>query len=152
RRFGGIQPAIDVAAKDGGGTVYVPAGRYVCGTIRLRSRISIWLDNGATMVMSPDDSAFDPPERLDYDPHADRATSYFAHALLAGDNLEDIAIFGQGAIDGNRTRGGGPKPIALKRCRNVSIRGIAIRNAPSYNISLLGCEYVEIDGVTIRNG
>src|SRR5262249_25584549 len=31
-------------------------------------------------------------------------------------------------------------------------RGITIRNAPSYNISLLGCEYVEIDGVTIRSG
>jgi polygalacturonase len=152
RRLGGLEQAIDAAAKAGGGTVYVPAGRYVCGTIHLRSHVSIWLDNGATLTMSPDPAAFDKPERLDYDPHADGATSFFRNGLLVGEQLEDIAIFGQGAIDGNRTRSGGPKAISLKRCRNVSIRGITIRNAPGYNISLLGCEYVEIDGVTIRNG
>src|SRR6185312_1245248 len=113
---------------------------------------SIWLDNGATLVMDADPAAFDPAETLNYDPHADRETSYFRNGLLVGDRLEDIAIFGQGTIDGARTRAGGPKAISLKRCRNVSIRGVTMRNAPSYNISLLGCDYVDIDGVTIRDG
>ena len=152
RRFGGLQNAIDAAARDGGGTVYVPAGRYVCGTIHLQSHVSVWLDNGATLAMSSDPAAFDPPEALNYDPHADRSTSFFHNGLFVGEQLDQVAIFGQGAIDGHRTRGGGPKPISLKRCRNVSIRGITIANAPNYNISLLGCDYVDIDGVTIRNG
>ncbi len=152
RRFASLQGAIDAAAGAGGGTVYVPAGRIVSGTIHLRSHVSLWLDNGATLVMSEDHAALDPPEDLGYDPHADPATSRFQNALIAGEDLEHVAIFGQGTIDANRTRGGGPKSIALKRCRNVSIRGITMLNGPSYNISLLGCEYVDIDGVTIRNG
>src|SRR3979409_378484 len=59
---------------------------------------------------------------------------------------------GQGKIDGNGTRLEAPKPIALKRCRNVRIHDLTIANAPNYNISLLGCDGVNILGVTIRNG
>lgn len=152
RRAGGIQKAIDSAAAAGGGTVYVTAGRLVIGTVRLRSNVSLWLDNGAVLAMDPNPAAFDAPEILGYDPHADRSTAYFHNGMIVGDGLENVAIYGQGTIDGNRERGGGPKPISLKRCRNVAIHGITIRNAPNYNISLLGCEHVEIDGVTIRNG
>ncbi len=147
-----IQRAIEAASEKGGGSVYIPAGRHVCGTIRLKSRISLWIDNGATLVMSPNDADFDAAEQLPFDPAADRATSRFRHGLLTGEDLDDVAIFGQGSIDGNRTRSGGPKPISLKRCRRVAIRDISMRNAGSYNISLLGCEDVRISGVTIRNG
>lgn len=148
----GIQRAIDAAAEKGGGTVYVPAGRYVCGTIRLKSRISLWIDNGASLMMSPNDADFDAAEQLPYNPASDRATSRFRFGFLTGEDLDDVTIFGQGTIDGNRTRSGGPKPISLKRCRRVAIRDIAMRNAGSYNISLLGCEDVRISGVSIRNG
>ena len=144
-----IQKAIDAA---GAGTVLIPAGRYLCGTIRLRSNLTLWLDNGATLVMSPRESDFAPPEQLAYNPHADSATSLFRHSLLSGEDLHDVAIRGEGLIDGNRGKSGGPKPIALKRCTNVSICGITIERAPNYNISLLGCDSVNIDGVSIRKG
>lgn len=147
-----LQRAIDEAQQRGGGTVHVPPGRYVCGTLQLRSNVSLWLDSGATLVMSPDEGDFLTPEKLSYDPKTDRATADFRFALLTGDSVNNIAIFGEGTIDCNRTKGGGPKPIALRRCSHVSIRGITIRNSPSYNISLLGCEFVTIDGVTIQNG
>ena len=42
--------------------------------------------------------------------------------------------------------------VALRRCLHVSLRGITIRNARNYNISMLGCQYVDIDGVTIQGG
>jgi hypothetical protein len=51
-----------------------------------------------------------------------------------------------------RAKRGGPKPIALKLCRNILVRDLTIENAPNYNISLLGCDSVAILGVTIRNG
>ena len=102
--------------------------------------------------MSADAADFLSPEDLSYDPKADRATANFHVALLTGDGLENVTIFGEGTIDCNRAKGGGPKPIALRRCSHVNIRGITIRSAPSYNISLLGCDYVLIDGVTIQNG
>lgn len=66
--------------------------------------------------------------------------------------LQHVGIFGPGRIDGNRTKRGGPKPIALKQCRNIQIHDLTIDNAPNYNISLLGCDKVDIVGVTIRNG
>ena len=92
------------------------AGRSTCAATSRSGSITAQL-----LTMSPDPAAFDKPERLDYDPHADAATSFFRNGLLVGEQLEDVAIFGQGVIDGNRTRSGGPKAISLKRCRNVSI-------------------------------
>lgn len=128
-----LQSALDAAHQRGGGTIHLDAGRYLCGTLNWRSNVSIWLDNGASLVMSPDNKDF-------------------SGALLNADDAESIAIFGQGTIDCNRTRGGGPKPITLRRSRRASIRGITIRSAPSYNISMVGCDYVDIDGITILNG
>ena len=69
-----------------------------------------------------------------------------------GAGLQDLSIVGPGRIDGNRRSRGGPKPIALKECRDVTIRDLTLENAPNYNISLLGCDHVDIRGVTIRNG
>src|SRR5262249_53425289 len=76
----------------------------------------------------------------------------FHQALIWAEDAERIAITGTGTIDGNRKRRGGPKPIALKRCKFVAIRGVTIRDSPNYCISLLGTDYVAIDGVTILNG
>jgi len=118
----------------------------------MRSRVTLWLGNGATLVMSKDATEFLPPEKLAYDPKANFATSNFHVALIVGDGLEHVSIAGEGEIDCDYTKSGGPKPIALRRCSNVLVRDITIRNAPSYNISLLGCEFVTIDNVTIRNG
>jgi glycosyl hydrolase family 28 len=72
--------------------------------------------------------------------------------LIWGEDLEHIGITGSGVIDANFRKRGGPKPIALKRCRYVTIKGIQILNAPNYAISMLGTDDVNIDGVTILNG
>jgi len=146
-----IQAAIDAAGQSGG-TVSFPPGEYLSGTLHLRSHITLRLDTGATLIASKDDADFDPVERLGYDSFSDPETSDFRFALLQGHNLANLSIFGPGQIDGNRTRREGPKPIALKLCRNVRIHDLTIANAPNYNISLLGCDGVNILGVTIRNG
>jgi polygalacturonase len=149
-----LQRAIDQAHECGGGTVYLAAGHYVSGSLLLRSNVSLWLDNGSILAMSADATEFLPAEKLTYDPGANQATSDFHVALLVGDAVEHIAVFGEGIIDceQGKPKGGGPKPIALRRCMHVSLRGITIRNARNYNISMLGCQFVNIDGVTILNG
>ena len=148
-----LQRALDEAQTRGGGTVLIPAGNYVSGTLLLRSNVSIWLDNGAILSLSPDNAEFLPVEKLSYDPDANQATSDFHVALFAGDGLEHIAINGEGVIECDRgVKGGGPKPIALRRCNYVRLRGITLRNAANYNISMLGCDFVDIDGVTILTG
>ena len=145
-----IQAAIEAAGP--GGAVFFPPGDYLAGTLRLRDRLVLHLAAGATLVASPDDGDFDAYEKLEYATFADRETTDFSFALLQGRRVQHVGILGPGRIDGNRRSRGGPKPIALKQCRHVTIRGVTIENAPNYNISLLGCDHVDIRDVTIRNG
>jgi polygalacturonase len=146
-----IQRALDDAMAKGGGTVTVSAGTYRCGTIHLRSRVTLHLANGAVLLGSPNDADFDAKEKLPYPVLEDEETQYFHRALVTGEDLENVAITGEGVIDGNRSRRRGPKTLAIKNSRHISIRGITVRNSPNYSISLLGCEYVDINGVTVLN-
>jgi len=86
-------------AREGGGTVYVPAGQYRCGTLRLSSRLAFWIGAGAVLRMSERQKDFSPPETLPYPPYADRATSRFRYALLWGEELDHVTIRGEGRID-----------------------------------------------------
>ena len=147
-----VNSAIETCAKAGGGTVYFAAGTYLCGSLHLRSGVTLWIDAGATIKASPNNADFDPIETLGFKNDADDETSFFHHALIWGEDVERIAIVGQGTIDGNRTKRHGPKNIALKRCKFVTIRDVRLLNCPNYNISMLGTDNVNIDGVTILNG
>ncbi len=147
-----VQTAIDAAEKEGGGVVFVPAGNYLCGTVHLKSNITIEIAPGAMISASPERADFDPYEKLTYQTGSDEETTYFHYGLLTGEDIHNVAIVGGGTLDGNRAKRGGPKPIALKKCQHVAIRGITIRNAPNYSISFLGCDDVDVDGVTILSG
>src|SRR6266511_3545746 len=138
------------AAGKSGGTVYFPAGEYVSGTLHLRTRVALRLAARATLIASSDDADFDPYEELGYDSFADRETSDMTFSLLQGRGLQHVSISGPGGIDGNRTRRGGPKLIALKQCRDIRIHDLTFASAPNYNISLLGCDGADIVGITIR--
>jgi hypothetical protein len=146
-----IQHAIDAAHRLGGGIVRLPAGTWLSGTLHLRSRVTVDIGPGAVLLASPSDADFAPPAPLSFATGSDIETIDFANALLAGRNLERIAIVGGGVIDMNRTRRGGPKPIALKRCRFVTVRDLTVRHAPNYCVSLGACDDVQIEGVTIRD-
>lgn len=147
-----LQAAIDKASSSGGGTVDIPPGTYLCGTVQLKSRVTLHLHAGATIKASPKQEDFAPYETLSFKPVDDNETTFFHHALLMADDAEGISILGQGTVDGNRLKRGGPKTIALKNSRRITIRGITVRNSPNYSISMLGCDHVDIDGVSIFNG
>ncbi len=144
-----IQAAIDACRRHGGGTVYLPPGTYLSGSLHLQNGVGLHLDHGATLLASKSKEDFDPYERLGFKNDADQETSFFHHALVWAEDVERIAITGTGTIDGNRDRRGGPKMIALKRCKHVTIKELTLNHAPNYAISLLGTDYVNIDGVTI---
>jgi len=146
-----IQRAIDAAHKLGGGTVRLPAGVWPSGTLHLRSRITLELGSGAVLLASPDDADFAPPESPGFVTASDIETIDFAHALIAGRDLERVAIVGAGVIDMNRRGRGGPKPIAFKGCRFVTVRDVTILHAPNYCVSLGACDDVRVEGVTIRD-
>ena len=147
-----LQKAIDAAVDRGGGTVWVPAGKYLCGTVHLKSNVTLHLDNGAVILASTDNGDFDTYETLPFKSVSDNETTFFHHGLLVAEDAHNIAITGQGIVDGNRPRRRGPKTVSIKNCQYVSIRGITVQNSPNYSISFWGTDYIDIDGVTILNG
>jgi hypothetical protein len=146
-----LQHAIDTVHRRGGGIVHLPAGTWVSGTLHLRSGLTIELAPGAVLLASPDREDFAPHEKLPFPSDSNIDTLGFARALLSGCDLERITIRGAGVIDMNRDRRYGPKPIALKRCRFVTVQGVTIVRSPSYCVSLGGCEDVLVEGVIIRS-
>ncbi len=147
-----INATIRACSRAGGGTVVVPGGKYLTGTIHMSSNCTLHLDAGAILLGKPDRSGYDPAETLKFKNAADQETSFFNHALIQCEGLTHASISGDGEIDANFTKRHGPKPIAARNCNFFSVKGITIRNAPNYNISMLGCNHVTIDGVTILNG
>jgi hypothetical protein len=147
-----IQKAVDTCYERGGGVIHVPPGMYSCGTIHLKNNVSLDIATGACLQYSHKEEDFDEPEELNYNPNADIETTYFKFALIHAENATSVSISGGGRIDGKPFRRAGPKPVALKSCKNVEIRGITIDNGPNYCISLLDCEEVVIDGVKIHDG
>ena len=49
-----LQAAIDTCHEQGGGTVWIPAGQYLTGTLFFRDNITLHLDAGATLLASQD--------------------------------------------------------------------------------------------------
>jgi len=96
-----INAAIEACAKAGGGTVLVPAGTYLCGSIHLQSRINLYLDAGATILGAPQEmKAYDPAEPFKGQAYQDGGHTYFHNSLIWGENLTNVAITGQGMING----------------------------------------------------
>ena len=136
---------------DAGGHVVVPPGAHVVRTLHLRSGLTFEIPADATLLAHRNNAVFDPQERLAWETHADVETSDFAHAVLAGRDLEDVAIVGAGAIRMDRTVRWGPKPIALRGCTGVRVAGVSIHGAPNYSVSLGACDHVVVEGITIRD-
>jgi len=150
-----INRAIAACAKSGGGTVEVPAGTYLCGSIHLASNINFCLDAGAIILGGPQDKKlYDPEEIFDGHWYQDEGHTFFHNSLIWGENLTNVSITGQGMINGgglvSQVMGSkGNKSIALKSCRNVLIRDITIFHGGWFAILVTGCNMLTCDNLTI---
>jgi polygalacturonase len=154
-----INKAIDAAVSAGGGTVYFPAGNYLTYSIRLKSNISIFLDNGANLIAAnpiQGKTGYDDPEPNQWDMYQDFGHSHWHNSLLWGENLENISITGHGMITGtglNRNsrpgKGPGNKVIALKLCRNVVIKDISVLKGGHFCLLATGVDNMTIDNVKL---
>jgi len=171
-----INKAIDAAAAAGGGTVLVPAGTYLCGSIHLQSNIHLRLDAGSIILGAPQDrKAYDETEAFPGIAYQDGGHTYFHNSLIWGDNLTNVFITGHGMINGGGLVSGagildemcgydhfttpntktfppvriGNKAIALKLCKNVLIRDVTIFHGGHFGILVTGCDNLTIDNVTL---
>jgi len=125
-----INKAIDVAAAAGGGTVFIPAGTYRSFSIRLKSNITLYFDQGSTLVAaSPNDGdgRYDPPEPNKWDKYQDFGHTHWHNSLIWGENLENISILGPGLILGKGLVRGGNQSRTKEQ--NDAIKNIKIDKA-----------------------
>jgi hypothetical protein len=154
-----IQRAIDAAHAAGGGTVRIPPGLWVSGTLILRSGITLELHPAAVLRASTD--------LADYTPQPWVVSDDQQHHLLFADGADDLTICGGGTIDGSgeafweppaegqqwwRERNPRVHPLLeLRRCRRLRIRDVRICNSPGWTVHPFCCDDVEFRGVTVEN-
>jgi polygalacturonase len=92
-----INLAIAASVRAGGGTVYVPAGTFVIGSVQLFSNINLYLESGAVLLGSSNNS--------DYLLQKDYGFSDYGAGnklgLVFAVHAKNVAVTGMGTIDGN---------------------------------------------------
>lgn len=165
-----INRAIVAAAQQGGGTVYFPAGTYLSYSIRLKSKVGLHLDHGATILAAAPhegdaDRTYDAAEpQGNFEPYQDYGHNHWHNSLIWGEGLDNIAITGPGLIWGRylsrgwdqetalpdaRKPGVGNKAIALKNCTNVLLRDFRILNGGWFGILATGVDNLTIDNLLV---
>ena len=154
-----IQKAIDYISENGGGQLIFYVGRYLTGTIQLKSNVTIRLEEGAVLVGSTG--------IYDYNINSPYC------ALISAEKQENIGITGKGVIDGqgrevannlidqvhngiimdelknDRPATRRPSCIYLRECKNVEIVGVVIKNAAFWVQTYDQCQNLKIDGITV---
>lgn len=155
-----IQKGIDYISANGGGRLVFYVGRYLTGTIYLKSNVTIQLEEGAILVGS-----LNP---LDYE------MSHNWTALIFALDQQNIGITGKGVVDGRGFQVANnlvdlihkgvisdplrydrpretirPQNIYFRGCRNVIIKGIMLKDPGSWNQQYDQCRNVVIDGISV---
>jgi hypothetical protein len=152
-----INQAIEACAQAGGGQVRFPPGRYLSGTVHLRSGVTLFFDAGATLVGTTNLALYQQPTPPAFMPEA--RWGKWHRGLIVGENLEDVTIGGPGTIDGNRVfdptgeeRMRGPHTIVFVNCRRFTLRDVSIVDSANYAVFFQVSSQVEVRNVTFTGG
>ncbi|WP_243732202.1 glycoside hydrolase family 28 protein [Pedobacter duraquae] len=156
-----IQFAIDYISKNGGGRLVFYVGRYLTGSIHLKSNVTLQLEEGAVLLGSTNP--------FDYDRIGNTA-------LIHARDLENVGITGKGMIDGqgralannsiayandgliedilkyDRTRESiRPMVIYFYNCVNVNIKEVILQNSACWLQTYERCKNLVVDHITVNN-
>jgi polygalacturonase len=159
-----IQSAIDKIAKDGGGTLTIPKGVFLTGSLFLKPGVNLHLDKGAVLKGSTD--------RKDYPVMRTRVEGHFENwlpALINADQTDHLRITGSGTLDGNgapfwnafwdarkedskTTNLSVPRPrlALIQNSKDVEISGITFKDSGFWNLHLYRCEDVLVENVRFQ--
>ena len=148
-----IQKAIDDCAAAGGGTIRFPAGRYVTGTIQIKSNVILRLEDGATLLGSTDVNDY-----RNLDPFTDGSGHPMGHALIVAVDADHVGIEGPGTVNGQgRELKAGQNPFSVRpfllrfvRCTNVAVREVHLTNPGAWTLNFFQTSGALIERVTIR--
>lgn len=153
-----IQAGIDFISEHGGGVLEFSVGRYLTGSIHLKSNVELRLLEGAVLVGSTNPYDYDMVEGN--------------YGFLLAKGQKNISVKGKGVIDGrgfdcalnflNQVHLGfledttkndrvtkRPKLIYFRECENVTIEGVNLRNAAEWTLVTDQCENLLISGILL---
>ena len=158
-----IQKAIDSAASQGGGTIEVPKGTFLSGSIFLKDGVDLMLDEGAVLLGSN--------HIEDYPTLPTRIEGHFQPwraALINASHRSHLTIAGKGKLDGNgimfwaafwqrrkenkactNLEVERPRLIFIDRCNDVRVTGLTLKDSGFWNLHLYRCTNVTLEGLTI---
>ena len=169
-----LQSAIDALHAKGGGQLYFPAGRYLTGSLQLKSNVTLYLEKEAMLLGST--SPYDYPG-FSTEKELKVNNDHFDQALIYAEEAENIGITGEGCIDGQgrelaltidslhhtgelvdkhyntyrkrpNTR---PKLLFMRNCRKVELRKTNFRSGAAWGLSFSLCVDLTIDSLHVGN-
>ena len=169
-----LQSAIDALHAKGGGQLYFPAGRYLTGSLQLKSNVTLYLEKEAMLLGST--SPYDYPG-FSTEKELKVNNDHFDQALIYAEEAENIGITGEGCIDGQgrelaltidslhhtgelvdkhyntyrkrpNTR---PKLLFMRNCRKVELRKTNFRSGAAWGLSFSLCVDLTIDSLHVEN-
>jgi hypothetical protein len=160
-----LQSAIDRCHNDRGGTVLVPAGVFVIGTVELRSNVTLHVAAQGKLLGSADGKQYHAADAIPL--RGDATLNDGNVGLLFAVEAENVTVEGPGTIDGQGAqfrspqrgvpppsgRGGADRPYHLlfHRCRNLRIRDLNLVASAFHSVRVIQTRNVWIDGIHIYN-
>ncbi|MBD0374597.1 MAG: glycoside hydrolase [Flavisolibacter sp.] len=154
-----IQFAIDYIHQQGGGRLVFDVGRFLTGSVHLKSNVTLHLLEGAVLL-----GVTNPP---DYERKG-------LTALVLSHDQQNIAITGKGVIDGQGRQVARnivafvhkglikdlfrndrpeveirPMLIYFRSCQNIFISGVTLRNAAAWVQTYDQCKNLRVDSITV---
>lgn len=154
-----IQAIIDECAQNGGGTLVIPKGVFLSGSLFLKPGVNMELQQGAVLKGSTDIN--------DYQKLNTRIEGHFEPwraALINGDHVDHLRITGPGTLDGsgepfyklfydtrNAVKGTKnldverPRLMLIQNSKDVKISGITYLNSGFWNLHIYRCQNITIE-------
>ena len=139
-----IQKAIDSCAMAGGGKVIIPAGTFLSGTVYLKNKVNLYLEEGAILKGS-----------TQIDDYKSEGPTY---ALILAVNVQQVSVTGLGVIDGNgqhpnyqKGEGAPRRPMILffLNCKDVAVKDVTLKNPAFWTQKYMGCDGVLVTGISV---
>ena len=163
-----IQNAIHFCPANG--RVTVPAGTYFVRPLVLKSHLTLELTSGAVLLGDTCEEHYPilPGDICDASTGEALQVSTWEgnpfpcrQSFISAHHAEDIAIVGQGVIDGNaqnstwwndvkKRKIGRPKLVFLNHCENVRFHGILGRNSACWNFHPFFCRNVHFYNIAVE--
>ena len=157
-----IQSAIDKCFNEKGGTVLIPAGEFLSGTLELKSNVTLHIAATGKLLGSP--------KREDYTAGKGVPPGNGNIVFLFAVNAENLSIEGKGTVDGNGLAfyngkgdntgpgqngvGGNfdrPHLFIFYQCNNLALKNSFFKASAYHCVRILKCKQVQIDGIKIYN-